>query len=74
MAAFTGISTNKPEQTVNFYKEFDKALENAIELAKKSLQTDYVEWTLGEIGGKDGGFAQVHEISVTIKAHPMHGK
>ena len=57
--SFTGVSKRG---------DLAEALGEAIKQAKTSLRTDYVTWTMEKISGKDGGFAQTNEISVTIKA------
>lgn len=43
-----------------------EALNNAISIAKETLQTDLISWKLDEIYGEDGGVIEKHFISVKI--------
>lgn len=47
--------------------DLSEAIAEAINTAKHSIPTDYVEWKLLDISGKDGGFALTQEISATIE-------
>jgi hypothetical protein len=47
--------------------DLNEAIAEAIATAKRTIPTDYVEWKLLDISGKDGGFVLVHEIVVTIE-------
>lgn len=58
MSIFTGVSNQGNLQ---------EAIENAISVAKTSIQSDYVEWKIGDVTGKDGGFTLVKELTVTIE-------
>lgn len=58
MKSFTGTSRQG---------RFEDALTDAIETAKRSIPTDYIEWKLLEVSGKNGGFVLVQELTVTIE-------
>jgi len=48
---------------------FNEALNIAIESAKRSLSTDYVNWSLFRTSGDDGGFVLNENLTVTIWAY-----
>jgi hypothetical protein len=48
--------------------DLNEAIADAIATAKRTIPTDYVEWKLVDVSGKDGGFVLVQEIFVTIEA------
>jgi hypothetical protein len=58
MAMFTGLSKRG---------RLDEAIADAIEIAKRTIPSDYVEWKLCEVSGKNGGFVLAQEITVTIE-------
>ncbi|HLM60405.1 MAG TPA: hypothetical protein VK308_06365 [Pyrinomonadaceae bacterium] len=45
-----------------------EALENAVDIAKQSLRTDFVEWALITISGGYGGFVGAKDLTVSIEA------
>jgi len=52
--------------------DLSEAIAIAIKRAKDSMSTDYIEWRLIDIFGKDGGFVVLHEIGVTIEVTSTH--
>jgi hypothetical protein len=58
MRTFTGISRRG---------RLEEALADAITAAKAGIPSDYVEWKLLDVSGKDGGFTLVQEVEVTIE-------
>lgn len=46
-----------------------EALDDAIQIAKSSIPSTLVHWTLKEISGEDGGFVPTRKVFVTIDAH-----
>jgi len=44
------------------------AINEAVVNAKEALESDYIEWTMEKIKGKNGGFVLLNEITITIKA------
>jgi hypothetical protein len=47
--------------------DLKEALANAILAAKEGIPTDYVEWRLIELSGKDGGYVLLQDLSVLIE-------
>lgn len=45
----------------------DEAIADAIRTAKETLQTDYVEWKLLGVSGKDGGYVVVQDLTAEIE-------
>jgi len=48
--------------------DFEEALTEAIAAAKAGLTSERVVWRLEEVSGVDGGFIDVHELTVKIHA------
>jgi hypothetical protein len=48
--------------------DFHEALDAAIAAAKIGLDTTLIHWKLLEMSGEDGGFAQVHDLTLSIHA------
>ncbi|AZG77551.1 hypothetical protein [Methylocystis rosea] len=55
---FTGLSQTG---------QFKEALDDAIASAKGALHTDYIDWRLFGVSGRNGGFILQDELSVTIE-------
>jgi hypothetical protein len=52
---------------------FQEALQNAIAIAKKTLETDFITWEIEKIYGEDGGYVTVNILSLQIHAQgPKH--
>jgi hypothetical protein len=51
--------------------DLQEAIADAIQKAKESLKTDFVDWKLNEIFGKNGGFVGVTQLKVNINASPV---
>jgi hypothetical protein len=54
---FSGISKSGDVNT---------AIANAVQNAKEQLRTDYVEWELSKLSGKDGGLIALYDIEASI--------
>ena len=50
--------------------DWREALADAIKRAKEQLPSDYVTWSLCEVGGENGGIVLVDVVSITIEASP----
>lgn len=48
--------------------DFHEALDNAIAAAKEGLTSSLVIWQLQDVSGQNGGFAQVNDLTVIIRA------